>query len=58
MSEYSMTIDGKSIASDQTIGAINPATEAVYAHCPDNTPAQLRYCVPRVRGSEKLRKLE
>ena len=41
MSEYSMTINGESVVSDQTLGVINPATEEVFARCPDCTPAQL-----------------
>lgn len=41
MSEFTMTIDGKRVEAEKTFGVINPATEEVFAECPDCTQAQL-----------------
>ncbi len=41
MSKLTMTIDGKSVEAEKTFGVINPATEEVFAECPDCTQAQL-----------------
>ena len=34
MTEYSMTIDGKKVFSNDTFDVINPATGEVFAQCP------------------------
>ena len=41
MSDYTMTIDGQGVRSEQTFGVINPATGSVFAECPDCTKSQL-----------------
>jgi acyl-CoA reductase-like NAD-dependent aldehyde dehydrogenase len=41
MSEFTMTIDGKSVAGEINFGVINPATEEVFAECPECTQIQL-----------------
>lgn len=41
MSDFTMTIDGKSIAADTTFGVINPATGKVFAQAPECSRAQL-----------------
>jgi aldehyde dehydrogenase (NAD+) len=41
MSEFTMTIDGKAVAGENSFGVINPATEEVFAECPECTQAQL-----------------
>jgi acyl-CoA reductase-like NAD-dependent aldehyde dehydrogenase len=41
MSDFTMTIDGKSIAGDNGFGVINPATGQVFAQAPECTRAQL-----------------
>ncbi len=41
MTTFTMTIDGQPVAGERTLGVINPATGAVFASCPDCTPAQL-----------------
>ncbi len=41
MADYKMTIGGEMIDSAQTLDVINPATEKVFATCPDATMEQL-----------------
>ena len=41
MSDFTMTIDGNSIAGDTSFGVINPATGAVFAQAPACSRAQL-----------------
>ncbi|MGH7781322.1 MAG: aldehyde dehydrogenase family protein [Candidatus Binataceae bacterium] len=41
MSEYTMTIDGKSVKGSKSVGVINPATGKVFAQVPDCTKAEL-----------------
>lgn len=39
--DYSMTIDGRAVRGEATMGVINPATEEVIAEAPDASEAQL-----------------
>jgi acyl-CoA reductase-like NAD-dependent aldehyde dehydrogenase len=41
MSDFTMTIDGKSVAGDDSFGVINPATGQVFARAPECNRAQL-----------------
>lgn len=41
MSEYGLIIDGKKIATKETFGVINPATEKIVGQCPIATKDQL-----------------
>jgi len=41
MSDYTMTIDGKSVKGSKSVGVINPATGKVFAQVPDCTKAEL-----------------
>jgi len=41
MTSYTMTINGKSIESEQTFEVINPATGSSFADCPDCMKSQL-----------------
>jgi len=41
MSDYTMTIDGKSVKGTKSVGVINPATGKVFAQVPDCTKAEL-----------------
>jgi acyl-CoA reductase-like NAD-dependent aldehyde dehydrogenase len=41
MSDFTMTIDGKSVPGDATFGVVNPATGNVFAQAPECTRAQL-----------------
>lgn len=41
MSEFTLTLDGKSVAADETFGVINPATGQVFAQAPECSRAQL-----------------
>jgi acyl-CoA reductase-like NAD-dependent aldehyde dehydrogenase len=41
MSDYTMTIDGKSVKGSKSVGVINPATGKVFAQVPDCTRAEL-----------------
>ena len=41
MSDFTMTIDGQSVAGDTSFGVINPATGAVFAQAPECSHAQL-----------------
>jgi acyl-CoA reductase-like NAD-dependent aldehyde dehydrogenase len=41
MSDFTMTIDGKSVPGDSTFGVINPATGQVFAQAPECSRAQL-----------------
>ncbi len=41
MSDFTMTIDGNSVAGDTSFGVINPATGKVFAQAPECTRAQL-----------------
>ena len=41
MSDFTMTIDGNSVAADATFGVINPATGKVFAQAPECSRAQL-----------------
>jgi len=41
MAELTMTIDGKSAATDGEFGVVNPATGEVFAQAPECTPEQL-----------------
>ncbi|MCU1478693.1 MAG: Aldehyde Dehydrogenase [Subtercola sp.] len=38
---YSMTIDGQSVATEHTIGVVNPATGEIFAEAPECSPEQL-----------------
>jgi acyl-CoA reductase-like NAD-dependent aldehyde dehydrogenase len=40
-STYTMTIDGKPVATERTIGVVNPATGEIFAESPDCSPEQL-----------------
>lgn len=41
MSEFTLTIDGKSVAGERSFGVINPSTGKVFAQAPDCSRAQL-----------------
>ncbi len=41
MSQFTLTIDGKSVAGERSFGVINPATGKVFEQAPDCTKAQL-----------------
>lgn len=41
MSDYTLTIDGQSVAGQKTFGVVNPATEEVWAEAPDATREEL-----------------
>ena len=41
MSDFSMTIDGQSVAADSGFGVVNPSTGSVFTEAPDCSPAQL-----------------
>jgi len=41
VSDFTMTIDGNSIAGELSFGVINPATGRVFAQAPECSPAQL-----------------
>jgi acyl-CoA reductase-like NAD-dependent aldehyde dehydrogenase len=41
MTEYTMTIDGQAVASEQTFGVVNPATGEVFAQAPEASRQQL-----------------
>ncbi len=41
MSDYTLTIDGQAVAGEKTFGVVNPATEEIWAECPDATREQL-----------------
>jgi acyl-CoA reductase-like NAD-dependent aldehyde dehydrogenase len=41
MSDYTMTIDGKSVKGSKSVGVINPATGKVFAQVPDCTKSEL-----------------
>jgi acyl-CoA reductase-like NAD-dependent aldehyde dehydrogenase len=46
---YTMTIDGQAASADSFIEVINPATEAIIAHAPDASQAQLGAAVAAAR---------
>lgn len=41
MSDFTLTLDGKAVAADETFGVINPATGEVFAQAPECSRAQL-----------------
>jgi acyl-CoA reductase-like NAD-dependent aldehyde dehydrogenase len=45
MSDYTMSIDGKQQGSAESFGVLNPATEQVFGHAPECSPAQLEEAV-------------
>jgi acyl-CoA reductase-like NAD-dependent aldehyde dehydrogenase len=45
MSEFGLIIDGKKIATEETFGVINPATEEIVGQCPIASKAQLDQAV-------------
>ncbi|MFQ5779441.1 MAG: aldehyde dehydrogenase family protein [Nitrospiria bacterium] len=51
MSEFTMTIDGKGMTAEKRFGVINPATERVFAECPDCTQVQLDQAMEAAEGA-------
>ncbi len=41
MSDFTLTINGKSVAAQETFGVVNPATEEVFAQAPDASKSDL-----------------
>ncbi len=41
MSDFTMTIDGQSVAGDSGLGVVNPSTGSVFTEAPNCSPAQL-----------------
>ena len=49
LSDFTLTIDGESVAAPRTFGVINPATEQVFAQCPDASREQVDMAVAAAR---------
>lgn len=53
MTDFTMTIDGKSVPGDKTFGVINPATGQVFAQAPECSRAQLDAAMDAAKSAQK-----
>jgi acyl-CoA reductase-like NAD-dependent aldehyde dehydrogenase len=51
MSDFTLTIDGKSVSAEQGFGVVNPATGRVFAQAPECTRAQLDTAMESARAA-------
>ena len=53
MTDFTMTIDGKSVPGEKTFGVINPATGQVFAQAPECSRAQLDAAMDAAKSAQK-----
>jgi acyl-CoA reductase-like NAD-dependent aldehyde dehydrogenase len=51
MSDFTLTIDGKSVSTEQSFGVVNPATGEVFAQAPECSRAQLDTAMESARAA-------